>query len=222
MITVDIVTWGNAHIYGDALAQSYQVRHRTFIEKQHWDVPTCHGMEYDTYDTPAAVYLLARNAFGRVLGLTRLIPTLRPYMLSEIWPTMLGKKANSFAPDIWEATRFAVDPTLNPEKRKGVALAVTQACLEFGLANDIKSYLVLSPLAVLRRVIGEGGVGCDYTPLGPTEIFGKTRVVAAEVLVNEKTLSQSREKYGFNNFISHQSYSMYALNRDTRQYAEAA
>jgi len=222
MISVDIVTWGNAHLFGDALAQSYQVRHRAFIEKQQWDVPHCYGMEYDTYDTPGAVYLLARNEQGTVLGLTRLIPTVRPYMLDEIWPHMLGDRANVHADDIWEATRFAVDPTLDPVQRQGVALAITLACLEFGLANNIKSYFVLSPLAVLRRIIGSGGAGCAYTPLGEKETFGRTRVSAAEVEVSEQTLRLAKLKTRMGSFITKRSFELYNVNRMPHQYQEAA
>ncbi|MEG3617508.1 acyl-homoserine-lactone synthase [Magnetovibrio sp. PR-2] len=222
MLTVDIVTWANAHHYDDALAQSYKVRHRAFIEKQNWDVPHCHGMEYDTYDTPAAVYLLARNEFGNVLGLTRLIPTLRPYMLDEIWPNMLGKHAGTRQETIWEATRFAVDPTLDQEERSGVALAITQACLEFGLANGIQSYLVLSPLAILRRVIGPGGAGCEYTQLGDQEVFGRTRVMAAEVTVNAETLSNVKDKFGTDNVINHRSLNIYGQELGQELYQQAA
>jgi len=222
MLTIDIVTWGNAHHFGDALAQSYQVRHRAFIEKQEWDVPHCHGMEYDTYDTPAAVYLLARNELGRVLGLTRLIPTKRPYMLDEIWPEMLGNRAGSHADDLWEATRFAVDPSLDGKTRHGVALAIILACLEFGLLNGIKSYFVLSPLAILRRVIGQSGAGCSYTPLGNAEKFGLSRVVAAEVSVDEKTLTNAQIKTGMRPFLSDQSLKLYSVNRDRDLYQEAA
>ena len=222
MLTVDIVTWANAHHYGDALAQSYKVRHRAFIEKQNWDVPHCHGMEYDTYDTPGAVYLLARNEFGRVLGLTRLIPTLRPYMLDEIWPNMLGDHVGTRKNTIWEATRFAVDPTLEPEERNGVAIAITQACLEFGLANGIESYLVLSPLAVLRRVIGPGGAGCAYTQLGDTETFGRTRVMAAEVAVDEQTLAGVKTKFGTGDVINHRTLNIFAKEQSQELYQEAA
>lgn len=222
MINIDIVTWGNAHLFGDALAQSYQVRHRAFIEKQEWDVPHCHGMEYDTYDTPAAVYLLARNEEGLVLGLTRLIPTQRPYMLDEIWPKMLGHRAGSHANDLWEATRFAVDPTLDAKSRHGVALAITMACLEFGVSHGIKSYFVLSPLAILRRVIGKGGAGCAFTPLGDAEKFGLSRVVAAEVQVDEKTLRSARMKTGMRPLITKRSMELYSVNRDHDLYQEAA
>lgn len=222
MISIDIVTWGNAHLFGDALAQSYQVRHRAFIEKQNWDVPHCYGMEYDTYDTPAAVYLLARNEFGAVLGLTRLIPTQRPYMLDEIWPNMLGKRVGVHAQDVWEATRFAVDPILDAEQRQGVALAITLACLEFGLANDIKSYFVLSPLAVLRRIIGSGGAGCAYTQLGEIETFGRTRVSAAEVTVDEQTLRLAKLKTSMGSFITKRSLDLYNVNRIPHHYQKAA
>jgi acyl homoserine lactone synthase len=222
MSSIDIVTWGNAHFYGDALAQSYQVRHRAFIEKQNWDVPHCYGMEYDTYDTPAAVYLLARNEFGRVLGLSRLIPTIRPYMLDEIWPHMLGQRVGAHEDDVWEATRFAVDPDLDTKSRQGVAIAITLACLEFGVANGIKSYFVLSPLAILRRVIGKGGAGCAYTPLGAQEVFGHTRVSAAEVAVDEQTLFQARLKTSMKPLISKRSMELYQVNRDLQKFQNAA
>ncbi len=53
---IDVLTWENAHFYGSALASQHRLRYRLFVERQGWDVPCYQGMEYDQFDTPAAVY----------------------------------------------------------------------------------------------------------------------------------------------------------------------
>ena len=37
---------------------STRLRHRLFVERNGWQVPSHDGMEYDQFDTPAAVYLV--------------------------------------------------------------------------------------------------------------------------------------------------------------------
>ncbi len=87
---VDVVTWENAHHFGSALVSHHKLRYQLFVKRQRWDVPCFHGMEYDQFDTPAAVYLLPRGERGEVRGTTRLIPTSRPYMIKEVWPELVG------------------------------------------------------------------------------------------------------------------------------------
>jgi N-acyl-L-homoserine lactone synthetase len=82
---IDAITWENSHLYGNALVSQHRLRHRVFVEREGYQVPTYHGLEYDQYDTPAAVYLVWRDEKGEARGISRLIPTERPYMIRDIW-----------------------------------------------------------------------------------------------------------------------------------------
>lgn len=191
---IEVVTWSNAHVFGDALAQHHRLRHRCFIERNGWTVPNHDGMEYDQYDTPAAVYLIRRDeGLRRVLGVARLIPTTRPYMLKELWPELLGTDVPASA-RVWEATRFGIDDEIAPDLKRRVAAEIVLGCLEFGVMSDIDRYLVLMPQLIIRRTIG--GAGCDYRFLGESRNLAAYPVAAAEVSVSPEALLRARAKAG--------------------------
>ncbi len=57
-MTVVSLSWETAHLHGETWISHHRLRHRLFVERQGWEIPTYRGMEYDEFDTPAAQYLL--------------------------------------------------------------------------------------------------------------------------------------------------------------------
>ncbi|MCB2102033.1 MAG: hypothetical protein KDE22_14245 [Rhodobacterales bacterium] len=191
---IEAVTWETAHLYGDALASQHRLRYRLFIERHAWDIPSYHGMEYDQYDTPAATYLIYRDRQGEARGVTRLIPTTRPYMIQELWPDMVQDGPLPVSERIWEGSRFGIDNDLPTAERALVGGALVAACLEHGLAHGLDSYYVLMPSAIIRRVIG--GVGCPFEWTGPAQRMGKYKVAVARVPVTRAALAAVRDAVG--------------------------
>lgn len=198
---IEVVNWANSHAFGDSLAAHHRLRHKCFIERSGWDVPSHDGMEYDQFDTPAAIYLIRREAAGPVQGVVRLLPTTRPYMLQELWPDLLAGDVPS-SPQVWEATRFGVDDDLEPPLKRRVALELVAGCLEFGQAQGIERYLVLSQQMILRRTIA--AAGCAIRLLGESHTLASYPVVAAEIQVNAAALASARAKTGLHGSILRQ------------------
>ena len=190
---IDVVTWGTAHLYGDALAQQHRLRHRLFVERNGWQVPSHDGMEYDQFDTPAAVYLVRRDHAGVVGGVARLIPTHRPYMLKELWPDMLDGDVPT-TPSVWEATRFGIEDSLEPADKRRIASEIVIGCLEYGVMMGIERYLVLMPPLIIRRTIG--GAGCEVRFLGQSRELAAYPVAAAEIRVSPEALARARARAG--------------------------
>ncbi|MCA1908552.1 MAG: hypothetical protein LDL39_09340 [Magnetospirillum sp.] len=188
---IEVVTWANSHVFGDSLAAHHRLRHKCFVERNGWSVPSHDGMEYDQFDTPAATYLIHRHPGGPVNGVARLIPTTRPYMLKELWPDLLGGDV-PVSPKVWEATRFGIDDDLEPAAKRRVAAEIVLGCLEFGQSMGIDRYLVLMPHLIIRRTIG--GAGCNYRFLGETRNLADYPVAAAEIEVSEQALTSARAK----------------------------
>src|SRR5438105_6341931 len=82
-------------------------RHRVFIERLGWQLQAKGGLEVDQFDRPDTVYVIARGAHDKVIGCARLLPTLRPYLLAEVFPQLLHGLPAPCAPDVWELSRFA-------------------------------------------------------------------------------------------------------------------
>ena len=190
---VDVVTWENSHRFGSALVTQHRLRHRVFIERQGWDIPSYRGMEYDQFDTPAAVYLIPRGPNGEVRGTTRLISTTRPYMIRELWPELIVRRPLPTSSEVWEGTRFGVEPDLSARERDRVIAELVLACLEFGLLNGIRQYLVLMPVLIIRRVFG--CAGCTYEWLGQPRVLGRHRVAVAAIDVSYDALLKSRHRF---------------------------
>lgn len=86
----------------------FRMRKKVFHDILGWDVQTHGDMEHDKYDQDDTVYVIYATDDGDVVGTWRLLPTVKPYMLEEIWPEFadgyIPKK-----PTVWELSRWAVD-----------------------------------------------------------------------------------------------------------------
>lgn len=172
-----------------ALLAQHRLRHRIFVERLGWTLPTVRGLEYDQFDTPAATYLVWRSAEGEAHGVARLIPTDQPYMLDTLWPDLCGGH-RPHRPDVWEGSRFGVDHAVPAGLRQAIAEELVIGCLEFGVARGISEYIVLMPTFFIRRQIG--GAGCSYRMLGQTRKFGAVEMAVAAIEVSAETLVEAR------------------------------
>ena len=191
---IETVTLQSAHLFGDALADQHRFRYRQFVVRAGWSVPHFDGMEYDQFDTPAAVYLLWRDHAARVQGMLRLLPTTRPYMTDTLWPELAPGDGLPHAEAIWENTRFAVDRDLAAPLRRKVTSELILASLEFGLSRGIERYLVISPLWVLQGVLTASGL--PHEILRQTDALGRRPVASAYVPISERILATVRERLG--------------------------
>jgi N-acyl-L-homoserine lactone synthetase len=199
-VMIETVTLRTAHLFGDALADQHRFRYRQFIVRAGWDVPHVYGMEYDQFDTPAAVYLLWRDHAARVRGMVRLLPTTRPYMTDTLWPELAPEEGLPHADHIWENTRFAVDRDLAAPLRKKVTSELILASLEFGLSRGIERYLLISPLWVLQGALAASGL--THRMLRQTEALGRRPVASAYVPVSEQVLATARDRLGVHHRVS--------------------
>ena len=190
---VACIDWESAHLYGDAWISHHRLRHRIFVERQEWDVPTCNGLEYDQFDTPAAKYILWLDGRNRARGVVRLIPTTRPYMVKTLWPQLLSD-APIEDPTVWEATRFGCDRDLSPDLRRQVIAELICACQEFGTAMGLRAYLGVMPLAIFKRVIEASG--CPVRRLGAAIRVGCHSLAAASIEVSPAVLETVRARSG--------------------------
>jgi N-acyl-L-homoserine lactone synthetase len=197
-MSIICVDWETVHLHGGAWISHHRLRHRLFVERQCWDVPTYNGLEYDQFDTPAAKYLLWLDQQGIARGVTRLIPTTQPYMVKVLWPDLIDGDLPE-SPTIWEATRFGCDRDLNPVVRRRVVAEMICACQEFGIAHGLRSYLGVMPLGIFQRVIA--AAGCPLEILGPVHKFSGHLIAAASIHISPEILANVRRKAGLNRSI---------------------
>lgn len=145
-----------AHHFGDALASQARLRYQVFVEQR--ALPHSHydGMEYDEFDTPAAVYLVWRDPDLIVRGLLRFMPTTEPYMMEKYWPYLCQRRELPKSPQVWEATRVCVDRTYPSRVRQKIMPSLLCAVEEFSLQNGIDATVGVTRRHLLDHYLGDG------------------------------------------------------------------
>lgn len=183
------------------LRNMFAFRHRVFHDRLGWDVTSDHGLEHDHFDRLDPVYLLARDARLQVEGCWRILPTTGPYMLRDTFPQLLGDTAAPSAPDIWELSRFAVEPGDggNSQARLNeVALDMMRRAYEFAVEHRISHYVTVTSVA-LERLMRAGGIPMTRFGNGKAQRIGKVLTVACWIRIDEdlrRALYPAREAAG--------------------------
>ncbi len=153
---IEAFSLNTAHHFGDALASQARLRHRVFVERRALPHTSYDGMEYDEFDTPAAVYLVWRDQSQVVRGLIRSAPTSIPYMLETYWPYLCRHRALPKSTDVWEMTRVCVDRDFAPALRKRIIPELLCGLQEFNQRNAIKAVVGVTRQHLLNHFLREG------------------------------------------------------------------
>ncbi|MFG6196259.1 acyl-homoserine-lactone synthase [Nonomuraea sp. JJY05] len=86
----------------------FRLRHTVFYERLRWEVDSFHGRERDFYDDCDPVYVISyAEDRQEVTGCCRLLPTVGPYMLRDVFPEALRGGPAPCDPAVWELSRLA-------------------------------------------------------------------------------------------------------------------
>ena len=151
---IHIITPANEGDYRDEMEQAWRLRHEIFVTEKGWsDLARPDGREIDQFDTPHAIHFLAIED-GRVIGYSRLLPTTRPHLLSEIMP-QLCEGERPCGTRTWEWTRQAVarshrarGKVVNP-----VSLALLTGIVEWGMHHGVSRLVLQMPTLYLLHVV---------------------------------------------------------------------
>lgn len=165
---IEAFTLATAHHFGDALASQARLRYKMFVA--HRGLPHLHyaGLEYDEFDTPAAVYFVWRDKTFAVRGVARLLPTTRPYMMQTYWPELANGNPPS-APETWEVTRVCIDRSFPAAQRVRIFPEIFAGIDEYCAMQGIKSVIGVATPHLVKH---HSQTGAQW--LGPpAEVEGK-------------------------------------------------
>ena len=172
----------------------FRLRHDTFRVRLGWDVEvTEDGLEKDRFDQePQASYILARSPEGDVDACWRLLPTLGPNMLRDVFPFLADLEEVPAAPDVWELSRFALaTPRLtasNSEVQHSfqpISMALMAEAARFAHEHGVSRYVTVTTVAIERMLQRQG---LHVHRLGRPQKVGKVLTVACVIEVDEITL----------------------------------
>lgn len=166
---VHVIDRDNKHLYGDELEQHYRIRHHIYVGERGWEpLRRPDGREVDQFDTDDAVYLLDLDQ-GSVIGGTRLVPTLKPHLMADVFPFLANVEGLQRGADIVEWTRiFVVPERRGPGSR--TLHTVLAGMLEYCLREDFRAITVVMETWWLPRFLE---LEWEVRPLGlPADING--------------------------------------------------
>lgn len=193
---IDVVTLASAHLFGDALASQARLRYRMFvacrkIEHRHFD-----GMEFDQFDTPAAVYLLWRDAAGEARCMTRLLRTTEPYMVKSHWPYLAGEEDLPSSAEVWEGTRLCVDIALDRPTRRRALAELLCGVTEYLEAQGAETLIGVTSRAQAMRLFPR-----DLEWLGEDALIEGRMESAFRIPVASIAPAGARERYGLGSSV---------------------
>lgn len=193
---VEIITRTNRHLYAKEMEDMFEQRYRLLIRGLGWNVPGSeHGRDVDAFDTDETVYLIDRHPETNELTAScRLNPTIKPHLMSEVFPHQCELMGVPQAPDVWELTRVVYDHNkmkgeLFRKTRSALKLAITEFCISLG----ITSLTWLSRREIFASM-------CSFwptRPLGGARYYEDDQeyYVAAISDISAKALESARDKY---------------------------
>jgi acyl homoserine lactone synthase len=108
MASIIIARAGELGLGAHLLDSMYRLRSDVFHRRLGWEVRVENGREHDWFDLIGPHYLVAHDSAMNALGCTRLLPTLGPNMLRDIFPFLLDGAPPPSSPTTWEVSRFAI------------------------------------------------------------------------------------------------------------------
>lgn len=114
----------------------FRNRAEVFSERLKWDVVVENGYERDRFDDGGPLYLISVDPdTGEYRGSLRLLPTIGPNMLRDVFPFLLRDDEMVESATIWEVSRICTTPSASPEKhRNGVGPAFGELITGIGEA----------------------------------------------------------------------------------------
>jgi len=174
----------------------FRLRYETFRVRLGWDVETTDdGLEIDQFDGEDSQYILAKSPEDDIDACWRLLPTLGPNMLRDVFPQLLNGQPAPAAADVWELSRFALaTDRLAAAEQAGnyqlsfgpLSVKLMAEAARFAKARGIVRYVTVTTAAIERMLKKQG---LHIHRLGPPVKIGNVLAVACFIEVDEMSLN---------------------------------
>jgi acyl homoserine lactone synthase len=192
-----VVTGGLQALSANEREGMFRLRYEVFHQRLGWQVRTTEdGLEIDDYDAlPQAHYILARAPDHRIDACWRVLPTLGPNMLRDVFPELMHGQPAPAAADVWELSRFALatdrlaasENAGNPQVGFGeLSVALMAEATRFAESQGIARFVTVTT-APIERMLRKQGV--NVYRAGPPLRIGQVLTVACYIEIDHITLA---------------------------------
>ena len=153
---MQFISGNSASLRSEVMTGVANYRHRVFVEKLGWQLQCEEGVEYDQFDRADTQYVVAQDNSQQIIGTARLLPTLHPYLLGDVFPQLMNGLPVPDSEDVWELSRFAALDFNAPatsamaQFSSPIAVGLLRASLEQAARLGAKKLITVSPLGVER------------------------------------------------------------------------
>ncbi|MCJ2072942.1 GNAT family N-acetyltransferase [Methylobacterium sp. J-030] len=185
---IQIITAAEIDRHKDLMEQAWRLRHKIFVEEMGWSaIARDDKREIDEFDDEYAIHLLALED-DAVVGYSRLLPTVRPYVLSTHLP-QLCEMEPPHSPHIVEWSRIGVAGSVRTSGRRlnPTALSILTAIVEWGLPRGLKGFVSEMPTSWLLRLLQ---LHIHALPLGLPQMIDDVEIVAVNAGFDARSLRQ--------------------------------
>ena len=112
-VVLRLITGMSSEINQNVMYGLAEYRYDIFVRKMGWPLNCPEGFEQDEFDWPDTVYAIVLDADNKICGCARLLPTNKPYLLSEHFVHLMGDASLPNHSQTWELSRFAISPSRN-------------------------------------------------------------------------------------------------------------
>lgn len=184
---MEIVYGNSTNLHPQLMNSAARYRHKVFIEKLGWQLNCDDLLENDQFDRPDTVYVIAKNDTGEIVGIARLLPTTRPYLLGDIFPQLLNGIKPPVSEDVWELSRFAAvdfesqQTTAMGQFSSSQTIELLNAAIECARRHGAKRLITVSPVGVERLM---RKLGLQARRAGPPKVTNHQSVCAYWIELN--------------------------------------
>ncbi|TGQ77315.1 MULTISPECIES: acyl-homoserine-lactone synthase [unclassified Mesorhizobium] len=199
MVRMHLVTWDNRKRYRKVLERYFRIRYEIYVKQRRWrDVARPINIEIDAFDNEHTLYVLALDTNGKIVGGSRLLPTLEPHLMSEVFPGLAGGRPPRAA-GIFEWTRFFVVPSLRTQGAPSpIAGIVLCGLLETAQSLGIRQISVVCETFWPKRL---RALGWTLIELGEALEHPDGDIIALLIDVTPEAVEQTRRAYGISGVI---------------------
>ncbi len=196
---IHVVTSQNRGAYAQELERHFVIRHDIYVKERKWmNLDRPDGRECDQFDNEDAIYLLAIDDNDAVVGGSRLISSLKPHLLSEVFPR-LAQNGVPRSRDVFEWTRVHVVKERREGRKRGIVMgSIFCGILEYCLANDIVGMTAIVEMWWLPHFFEMGWV---VKPLGLPELIEGEWSIAIYLEVSRAALKSTRDMFGIDGTV---------------------
>jgi len=176
----------------------FRNRAEVFFDRLNWNVVVRNGYERDRFDEEYPLYLISLDPdSGKYRGSLRLLPTIGPNMLRDVFPFLLTAGETVESATIWEVSRVCTIVSESPEQHKnGVSPAFAELLAGIGEVAILSGWTQIVAVFDDRVFRVLKAAGCNPQIIGKPTRIGKTLSFAALFDTGEGQLRAMRDALG--------------------------